>query len=244
VPDALGWSVLAAAALIASTVGGVAGFGAGVIMIPVIAWVLGVKAAVPVLTVAMFMGNLARVWFSRREVVGGVVLAFLVGAIPSAIGGALLYSRIEGEWISRILGGFMLASVPLRRWLVHHGVHIRLGHFPLIGAVFGGLSAMVGSVGPLMTPFFLGHGLRRGAYVATDALCTVGMYVARGIVFRTHDLLAGPTVAVGVGIGLVMIAGAWAGRRILDRVSDVAFLRVLEVLLVAFGLQMLFWPTH
>jgi uncharacterized membrane protein YfcA len=244
VPDALGWTVLAAAALVASTVGGVAGFGAGVIMIPVIAWVLGVKATVPVLTVAMFMGNLARVWFSRREVVPGVVLAFLVGAVPSAIGGALLYSRIESEWISRILGGFMLASVPLRRWLTGHGVHIRLGHFPLIGAVFGGLSAMVGSVGPIMTPFFLGHGLRRGAYVATDALCTVGMYVARGLVFRAHDLLAGPTVAVGLGIGVVMIGGAWAGRLLLDRVSEVGFLRVIEVLLVVFGLQLLLWPAH
>ena len=56
-PDALGWLVLGAAALVASTVGGVAGFGTGVIMVPIIAWILGIKAAVPILTVAMLIGR-------------------------------------------------------------------------------------------------------------------------------------------------------------------------------------------
>jgi hypothetical protein len=149
---------------------------------------------------------------------------------------------MESVWVSRVLGAFMLASVPLRRWLVTRGVRIRLGHFPLIGGAFGFLSSLVGSIGPLMSPFFLGYGLRRGAYLATDALCTVGMYIPRGIVFRSHDLLGGPVILVGLYIGLVMIIGAWAGRRILDRMSDATFLRLIEALLVLVGLQFLLWP--
>lgn len=243
-PDALGWFVLGLGAIVGSTVGGVAGFGTGLIMIPLIAWVMGVKATVPVLTVAMLLGNLARVWFSRGEVQGRVVGAFLVGAIPAAIAGAALYSRIESEWISRILGTFMLVAVPLRRWFSAHGVQIRLAHFPIIGGVFGCLSSLVGSVGPIMTPFFLGYGLRRGAYLATDALCTVGMYIPRGVVFQSHGLLTGPTIAVGLAIGAVMIGGAWAGRWILDRMSEVVFLRLIEVLLVVFGLTFLLWPVR
>lgn len=243
-PGVTGWLVLSAGAVVASTIGGVAGFGAGIVMIPLLVWMVGMKATVPVLTVAMLLGNLARVWFSRGEVEGRVVAAFLAGAVPSAIGGALLYSRFEAEWISRILGAFMLTSVPLRRWLAAHGARIRLRHFPIIGGVFGGLSALVGSVGPIMTPFFLGYGLRRGAYLATDALCTVGMYVARGAVFGTHDLLSRPTVALGLWIGAFMVTGAWAGRRIVDHLSEQAFLRVIEALLVVFGLQFLLWPAR
>ena len=62
------WLILGAAAIVGSTIGGVAGFGTGVIMIPAIAWSVGVKATVPVLTVCMLVGNSARVWFSRREI--------------------------------------------------------------------------------------------------------------------------------------------------------------------------------
>jgi uncharacterized membrane protein YfcA len=244
VPDPSAWLVLGAAALVASTLGGVAVFGAGVILIPLVAWTLGAKATVPVLTVTMLLGNGARVWFSRREIEGRVVAAFLVGALPTSALGAMLYAGLEGEWISRMLGTFMLLAVPLRRWLHRRGVAIRLGHFPVIGLVFGFLSSLVGSVGPIMTPFFLGHGLRRGAYIGTEALCTVGTYVARGIVFGRYALLTPSTVLVGLYLGGVSVLGAWAGRRLVERMSDRAFLRVIEALLVVLGLVFLAWPAR
>ncbi|PYN87256.1 MAG: hypothetical protein DMD87_15340 [Candidatus Rokuibacteriota bacterium] len=61
-PDPIGWAVLVVGALAGSLVGGVAGFGTGIIMLPLVAWVLGLRSAVPVLTVTMALGNLARIW--------------------------------------------------------------------------------------------------------------------------------------------------------------------------------------
>lgn len=243
-PDALGWLVLGAAALVASTVGGVAGFGTGVIMVPVIAWILGIKAAVPILTVAMLLGNGARMWFSRTEIDWRVVAAFLAGAVPAGVVGATFYSRADGLLISRILGVFLLLAVPLRRWLRSRGVPVRLRHFPFVGSAFGFLSALVGATGPIISPFFLGYGLRRGAYIATDALCTVGAYAARLVVFQRYNLLTRPTVAIGLFLGVVMILGAWLGRRLLDRLSEEGFVRLIEALLVAFGVLFLLFPSR
>src|SRR5437870_6070318 len=116
-PDPTGWVTLALAAIVGSTIGGVAGFGTGVIMIPAIAWVVGVKSTVPVLTVCMLLGNSARVWFSRDEIEWRVVSAFLLGAVPMTIVCAPLYTHIEGRWLSRMMGAFMILAVPLRRGL-------------------------------------------------------------------------------------------------------------------------------
>ena len=243
-PDTAGWLILSAAALVGSTIGGVAGFGTGVVMVPAIAWFVGVKATVPVLTVCMLVGNSARVWFSRYEIEWRVVGAFLLGAVPMTMIGTTLYAKMDSVWLSRMLGTFMILAVPLRRWLTHSGITVRLRHFPLIGAAFGFLSALVGAVGPLMTPFFLSHGLRRGRYLATDALCTVGAYITRGIMFRRAELLTTPLILTGLYIGVVMIGGAWIGRRIIERMSETAFLHVLEVLLVLFGLQFIVWPPR
>src|SRR6266480_2656068 len=96
--DMAGWLILGAAAIVGSTIGGVAGFGTGVIMIPAIAWSVGVKATVPVLTVCMLVGNSARVWFSRDEIEWRVVSAFLLGAVPMTIVGATLYTHIAARW--------------------------------------------------------------------------------------------------------------------------------------------------
>lgn len=40
-----------------------------------------------------------------------------------------------------------------------------------------------------------------------------------------------------------MILGAWTGRRLIERMSERVFLRVIEGLLVVFGLQFLLWPA-
>src|SRR5262245_60289674 len=132
-PDALGWLVLGAAALVASTVGGVAGFGTGAIMVPIIAWTLGIKAAVPILTVAVLIGNGAHAWFSRNEVQWRVVAAFLAGSLPMTVVGATLFSRAPGTAISRVLGAFLLLAVPFRRWLLARGTSVKLRHFPIVG---------------------------------------------------------------------------------------------------------------
>lgn len=243
-PGALAWAGLLVAALTGSTVGGVAGFGGGLVLLPTLVWAVGTKATIPTLTVAMALGNLSRLWWSRREIDWSVVGAFLSGAVPAVALGAITYAGSRAEALSRIIGGFLLASVPLRRWLLAQDVRVRLAHFPLVGGFFGFLSALVATVGPLITPFFLGYGLRRGSFLATESLCALGMHITRAIVFQRYALLTRDTVAVGLTLGAVMFAGSYAGRRIVDRMSERTFLLAIEGLLVLIGAYLLLWPSR
>jgi len=243
-PGALAWAALLAAALVGSTVGGVAGFGAGLVLLPTLVWTVGVKATIPTLTVAMALGNLSRLWWSRREINLSVVGAFLAGAIPGVALGAIAYAGSQAEALSRVIGGFLLASVPIRRWLLTRDVRVRLRHFPFVGGFFGFLSALVATIGPLITPFFLGYGLRRGSYLATESLCALGMHLARAVVFQRYALLTQDTVTVGLTLGAVMFAGSYAGRRIVDRMSERTFLLAIEGFLVAIGAYLLLWPSR
>ena len=52
---------VAGAGLVGFTIAGVAGFGGGVIMLPILVWVLGVREAVPALTIAQLIGSVGRV---------------------------------------------------------------------------------------------------------------------------------------------------------------------------------------
>src|SRR5881628_2752930 len=119
-PDPLGWLILGGGALAASIVGGVAGFGAGIIMLPLMAWVVGVRAAVPVLTVTMLVGNLSRIWWSRGEIDRAVVIRFALGAVPATALGTVLYAGVPAEWLGRFVGVFLISAVPLRRLLATH----------------------------------------------------------------------------------------------------------------------------
>jgi uncharacterized membrane protein YfcA len=241
-PDLLGWIVLVGGALAGSVMGGVAGFGAGVILLPLVAWTLGFRATVPVLTVTMLVGNLSRVWWSRRDVDRAVIARFLAGAVPATALGAVLYAGVATEWLGRIIGGFLIAAVPLRRALASGRFTMRLGYFPPLGAGIGLLSSLVVTTGPVNTPFFLAYGLRRGAYIGTEAVCAAAMHVTRGAVLVRYALLTWETVALGLVLGGTMFLGSWLARRMLERMSDRVFLLLVEALLVLLGLQFLLVP--
>jgi uncharacterized membrane protein YfcA len=242
VPDAAGWALLIGGALVGSLVGGVAGFGAGILLLPVIAWTLGIRATAPVLTIAMLLGNVARIWWSRREIDGAVVGRFLLGAVPATAAGALLHAGATTTGLRWVVGVFLVAAVPLRRLLLTKRFTVRLAHFPAIGAVFGLLSAVVVTVGPVVTPFYLAYGLRRGRYIATESVCALAMHVTRAGVFARSAVLTADTVTVGLVLGATMFAGTWVGRALLERMSERVFLLVIEALLIAMGLQFLLVP--
>jgi uncharacterized membrane protein YfcA len=219
--DAVGWAVVIAGALAGSVVGGVAGFGTGITLLPILTLLLGARTAIPVLTVTMTIGNLARVWWSRHDVHPRVVGAFLLGAVPATALGAILFAGMtRSEWLARGIGLFLLAALPTRRILEASGLVVRLKHFPLVGVAVGALSSIVVTTGPVATPFFLAHGLRRAAYIGTESVCTMAMHLTGGSMFF----------------------GTWIARRLLDRMSERVFLWIVEGLLVVMGLQLLLFP--
>jgi uncharacterized membrane protein YfcA len=241
-PDPVSWVILAVTALIASTVGGVAGFGAGVILLPVLALLLGVRAAVVTLTVTMLLGNTARIWWSRADIQWPIVSRYALGAVPGTALGVVLFAETATASLSVMIGAFLIASVPLRRLLLARHFRVRLAHFGPLGAVVGAMSALVVTTGPVITPFFLAYGLRRGAYIATEAACALVMHLVRGAGFATLALLTRETALLGLTLGIAMFIGAWLGRRIVDRLSDRAFLVAIEALLVLMGLHFLLFP--
>jgi hypothetical protein len=243
-PSLAGTFLLLAASLPAAVAGGALGFGTGLVLLPLVVWVVGVRQSVPVLTVALIVGNVSRAWWSRDELDWRVIGAYLLGAVPLAAIGSVLYTAAPPEWLSRLMGAVLLLAVPLRRWLERGPRRMRLRHFPLLGAATGFLSALVAATGPVNMPFFLGFGLRRGAYVGTDAVCAAGVHLTKTLVYGRYALLTPETGALGLAMGAVMFVGAFVGRRILDRMSDRNFVLALEVLVMGLGVLFLVRPPQ
>ena len=134
---------------------------------------------------------------------------------------------------------FLLFLVAYRHTRWGTDMHISLRGFAPLGLVSGGMSALLGTVGPFMAPFFLAYGLVKGAYIGTEALSTVVMHVVKLGAYGRYSLLSVDAVAVGLAIGAVMIIGSYAGKRVLDRVPPRVFPMIIEGVLVVAGLMFL-----
>lgn len=225
--------------LIGSTLAAVTGFGGAAVLLPVLAVAFGTRDAVPILTVAQLIGNGSRVWFNRREVDYRVVSWFAFGGVPLALLGGVLFARAPLAVLTRLLGLFLLLIVAWRRLRPGPIVRPPLRAFAVIGAAASFLSALLGSVGPLMAPFFLAYGLIKGAYIGTEALSTVVMHVTKLVAYGSAAILTEGNILIGVALGPLMIAGSWIGKRIVDRLDERVFVLLIEATMTAAGLLFL-----
>ena len=146
----------------------VAGFGGGVLLLPVFTAMFGLRVAVPMLTLTQLVSNGSRVWVNRHDLRWPLIGWFAVGAVPCAVVGGLLLTHAPMGVLQRLLGVFLIAIVIWRR-VRPQPKPPRNPAFAGIGAVSGLGSALLGSVGPLTAPFFLAAGLTRAAYIGTEA---------------------------------------------------------------------------
>ncbi|HEX7939453.1 MAG TPA: TSUP family transporter, partial [Gemmatimonadaceae bacterium] len=114
-----------------------------------------------------------------------------------------------------------------------------LRSFAAIGAGASVLSALVGSVGPLMAPLFLSFGLLKGAYIGTEALATVVTHVAKLIAYQRTNVLSSSAALVGLALGPVMVGGSVFAKRIVSRMPERVFVLVIEATMFGAGLLFL-----
>jgi hypothetical protein len=237
--EILRWLALAFAALVASTLAAVAGFGGAAVLLPFLVAAFGMHDAIPILTVAQLIGNGSRVWFNRTELDWKVVGWFALGGVPLALVGGYLFAVAPQHALTRMLGGFLLLIVILRHARPHWTKPFPTPVFAGIGAGSSLLSALMGSVGPLMAPFFLAYGLVKGAYIGTEALSTVVMHVTKLVAYRETAVLTGMDMLIGLGLGPVMVLGSFVGKRVLDRLPERVFVLMIEFVLLASGMMFL-----
>uniref|UniRef100_A0A7V4XT57 Probable membrane transporter protein n=1 Tax=Acidobacterium capsulatum TaxID=33075 RepID=A0A7V4XT57_9BACT len=233
------WPLLVLVALAASTLAAVTGFGGAAVLLPALVAIFGVRAAIPILTVAQLIGNGSRVWFNRRELNWRVVGWFACGGVPMALLGGYLFASAPLGGLTRLLGAFLLLVVVWRHLRPRLARSFPAPAFAAIGAGSSFLSALLGSVGPLMAPFFLAYGLVKGAYIGTEALATVVMHVTKLVAYGQTGVLSWRNAGMGLALGPVMILGSFLGKRIVDRLPERVFVSIIEGVLVAAGVLFL-----
>jgi hypothetical protein len=129
--------------------------------------------------------------------------------------------------------------IPVRRWMARQHWTLTLWHMAGVGAVIGYITGIVVSTGPINAPFFLAYGLVKGAYLGTEAMGSLAVYVAKALTFRTFGALPLEIITKGLIIGSSLVGGAFIARRLVIRLDGDRFKLMMDGLLLVAGLTML-----
>ena len=235
--DLLSLTILTVVALIASTLSSLAGFGGSLLLLPVLVHLLGPASAIPVFTVAGLISNAARSILGRRVIAWRQVGAFVAGAIPGAIAGALVFVEVPAAAVQKLLAVFLIALMFVRKTLMRRTWP--LWALPLAGSASAFLSGVFGFSGPLTAAIFFSMGLSPASYIASEATAAVFVHLTKAVAYQRLDALASETLLWGVYVGGVMAVGAWIGRRWIEKIPHEQHSIVVRVLFVVVALSLL-----
>ena len=227
-----------AVCFLAAALGGMSGFGSGLIIALFITPIVGPKAVLPVISVLMMITNASRVWFLRSALDMRRIVMIAAVAVPAAALGALLYVRLESKFIGMLLGAILVLSVPLRRWVEHKRIVPGPGAVVAVSAAYGFLGSIIIGAGMMIIPLLMGAGLTGATLLATDAAIATVLNFAKMIFFGSLDALTFSLFVLAVAMGLCTVPGTWVAAWILRRTSVRIHTVFVETLIVAGGIAM------
>lgn len=228
------------AAFAAGAIASVAGFGIGSILTPLLALETGTRLAVAAVSVPHFAATLVRFWMLRGVVDRRVLMQFGILSAAGGLAGALLHAAASNPALTALFGVLLLFAGAAG--ITGYTRRLRFGRRAawIAGAASGILGGLVGNQGGIRSAALLGFNLRRHAFVATATAIALIVDAARmPVYFVTSggDLLALTRLVTLATAGAV--AGTLAGARLLRRIPEPVFRRVIGGLLVVLGAWML-----
>jgi uncharacterized protein len=230
--------------LAAGTISGIVGTGSSIMLMPVLVYQYGPKQAVPIMAVAAVMANLSRILAWWREVDWRACAAYSATGIPAAALGARTLLALPSRAVDVAIGLFLIAMVPVRHWLARHDLKFSLWQLAIGGAVIGYLTGIVVSTGPLSVPLFLFYGLTKGAFLATEAASSLGLYLSKSVTFERFGALTGDIALKGLIAGASLMSGAFIAKPFVLRLGADVFRLVMDGIMLVAGLFMLWNATQ
>ena len=236
---ALIYALVLVVGYVAGTVSGIVGTGATIILLPVLVFAFGPRAAIPIMAIVALMSNFAKITSWWKEIDWRACAAYAAGGIPGAALGARTMLILPPSVIDMALGVFFLVMIPGRHWLTAR--NFKIGPWVLVpaGAAIGFLTGIVVSTGPISVPVFSAYGLVKGAFIATEAAGSLALYISKAITFRSFGALPMDIVIKGLIAGSSVMAGTYTARLIVERLSIATFQRLLDGVMLISGLALL-----
>jgi uncharacterized membrane protein YfcA len=218
----------------------VVGFGIGSLLTPAFAWRMDITLAVAAVAIPHVAGTALRFIRLRRHLDAGLLIRF---GVPSAIGGlagALLHGTVGEVWVGGVFAS-LLVFVGCSEWTgLARRMRFQGSSAYLAGAASGLLGGLVGNQGGIRSAALLGFDAPRLTFVATATAAGLIVDAARLPVYlaRQWDRLVPiwPSITIAT---LGVVAGTMIGDRLLRRVPEAWFRRLVAATLVALGSVML-----
>ena len=225
-------------AIIASVIGGVAGYGTGALMPLVLVPIVGAEPVVPIIAISALFTNTSRAAAFNTVIDWRRALLIVACALPTTMLGAWGYTMLTGRGAMLVIGTMMALSVPLRRLSRKRGLTLSEGGLAIASVFWGFIVGGTSGAGIILLSLLMAIGLEGAAVIATDAVISVIIGIGKIGVFGVFGAVSAKVVAVALLIGVVAFPGAFLAKALVDRLPVHVHTAILDAVVIGGGLLM------
>ena len=228
----------AAIVFVAYLVRGIAGFGSGLIAVPLLALVSPVTAVVPVVVSLDYIASANHSMRNLHDVAWREQVVLLPCMLIGILAGLYLLSAMPTRVLAKTLGVFVIA------FGIYQLLPLRPARASRLAATYCGflgglLGTLFGTGGPFYAIYLNLRALDRNAFRATFALNFLIDGGIRLIAYAFLGLLTRQTLLHVAAALPIAAAGLFAGGRIQTGLSQRTFVQIIGILLLGGGIALL-----
>lgn len=231
--------LVAAVALFASVVGGVAGYGTGALMPLVLVPLVGAEPVVPIIAISALFTNSSRAAAFTRYIDRRRALIVTACAAPTCVLGAYAYTLLNNRGALVVIGAMLCLSVPLRRVLKKREVKLGDRGLAASSVAYGLLVGGTSGSGVILLSMLMAAGVQGASVIATDAAISIVIGIIKIAVFGMAGAVTPPVVALALLIGVIALPGAFLAKAFVERMPVHVHTAILDAVVIFGGVLML-----
>lgn len=237
------FAVVATIVLASFVVRGLSGFGAGMVAVPLLVFVIPIHTAVPVMGLLVFVLFVFISIRDRRDVLVDELARLLPPTLLGVAAGTLLFKHLDADLLLKLLGAFITCFAAYTVAVSHLGLpQVRCSaHWALpVGFAGAAIDTLFGGGGGSLVVIYMHmRGAGRMQFRATVAALWFFEMIARIAGYAVSGYYTASTLLLAAALLPLVLAGTWLGERAGNRISHKTFSAVLAVMLALSGASLL-----
>ncbi len=182
----------------------------------------------------------AQVIMFRKSIDWKLLLKIGLPSVAMVIAGAWLNNKLELKYAELAMGLFLVVFAIV--FLFKNDLKLSPTYFNAItgGALSGFLAGLIGTGGAIRGATLTAFDLKKEMFVGTSAGIDFAVDLSRTVIYLKNGYLASKYYWYVPVLLVLAYAGAWVGKKLLTRVPEVIFKKMVLVLILGIGAFMVY----
>jgi len=230
-------------ALLCEILGTIGGFGSSVFFVPVAQFFYSFQFVLGITGVLHVFSNISKLILFGKHVNYRLLFFYGIPSVGFVVLGAYLTTIVSFNWAEITLGVFLVVFSSILLLFSNITLPPNKTNALISGSLAGFIAGFNGTGGAIRGISMAAFNLQKDVFVATSAAVDFGVDISRSAIYIDHGYFTKDMIYLIPFLIIISFLGSFIGKRLLNKIDETVFKKIVLVLVLIVGIAILFKET-